>query len=371
MATLWKFCSQIQIARNILQPRFDLTEIAQREVKRLNHPPRKRIPPWLPKPFRVIAKDHVTQENKEFIQEYMHEKYPASVTNHLSPLKDEPIEPQAEWTPKSRRTGVLAKKIGVYPLWMKNGKQVMTTLLQVIDNHVIKYIPPEHYNPVIGKPRIQVKKKLGCIVVGADSADPQYFTKDYCSQFDRVGLMPKRALGRFTVTPDAALQPGTPLFASHYKPGDYVDVRGKTVDRGFQGVMKRWGFHGMPATHGVTKTHRRPGNIGSGGQKARVMPGTKLPGHMGNRYRVLRGVRILRINTKYNILWVLGKGIPGETNNVVQLFDTVLPLKKLKEPPVFPTYFPTGEGLPEELFVDDLHEFGNPTIEFEDTQANK
>lgn len=64
------------------------------------------------------------------------------------------------------------------------------------------------------------------------------------------------------------------------------------MDRGFQGVMKRWGFHGMPATHGVTKTHRRPGNIGSGGQKARVMPGTKLPGHMGNRYRIFRGIRV-------------------------------------------------------------------------------
>lgn len=64
------------------------------------------------------------------------------------------------------------------------------------------------------------------------------------------------------------------------------------IDRGFQGVMKRWGFKGMPATHGVTKTHRRPGNIGSGGGKARVMPGTKMPGHMGNRWRVLRGVRV-------------------------------------------------------------------------------
>lgn len=64
------------------------------------------------------------------------------------------------------------------------------------------------------------------------------------------------------------------------------------IDRGFQGVMKRWGFSGMPATHGVTKTHRRPGNIGSGGTKARVMPGTKLPGHMGNRYRILRGCRV-------------------------------------------------------------------------------
>lgn len=57
--------------------------------------------------------------------------------------------------------------------------------------------------------------------------------------------------------------------------------------------MKRWGFKGMPASHGVTKTHRRGGNIGSGGQKARVMPGTKMPGHMGNRWRIIRGVKVI------------------------------------------------------------------------------
>lgn len=69
-----------------------------------------------------------------------------------------------------------------------------------------------------------------------------------------------------------------------------------SVDRGFQGVMRRWGFKGLPATHGVTKSHRRGGNIGSGGQKARVMPGTKMPGWMGNRYRHLRGVRVSIFN---------------------------------------------------------------------------
>lgn len=57
--------------------------------------------------------------------------------------------------------------------------------------------------------------------------------------------------------------------------------------------MKRWGFKGMPASHGVTKTHRRPGNIGSGGALARVMPGTKMPGHMGNRWRILKGVKVI------------------------------------------------------------------------------
>lgn len=72
------------------------------------------------------------------------------------------------------------------------------------------------------------------------------------------------------------------------------------IDRGFQGVMKRWGFKGMPASHGVTKTHRRPGNIGSGSALARVMPGTKMPGHMGNRWRILKGVKVIY---NYIFLW--------------------------------------------------------------------
>lgn len=64
------------------------------------------------------------------------------------------------------------------------------------------------------------------------------------------------------------------------------------IMRGFQGVMKRWGFKGLRATHGVTKSHRRPGNIGAGGGKARVWPGKKMPGHMGGRTRTLRGLKV-------------------------------------------------------------------------------
>lgn len=67
------------------------------------------------------------------------------------------------------------------------------------------------------------------------------------------------------------------------------------MNRGFHGVMKRWGFAGQPATHGQTKTHRRPGCIGHGAGKANVLPGKKMPGHMGNRHRFLRGLRVCEI----------------------------------------------------------------------------
>lgn len=136
-----------------------------------------------------------------------------------------------------------------------------------------------------------------------------------------------------------------------------------SIDRGFQGVMKRHGFKGMPASHGVTKTHRRPGNIGGGGGKARVWPGTKMPGHMGNRYRVQKGLKIWRINTKYNVLYVSGPAIPGETNSIVYVYDSLLPLKKPKNPLPFPTYLGlSDEAPPEDIYDESVHQFSDPTI---------
>lgn len=127
--------------------------------------------------------------------------------------------------------------------------------------------------------------------------------------------------------------------------------------------MKRHGFKGMPASHGVTKTHRRGGNIGAGGAKARVWPGTKMPGHMGNRYRVLRGLKIWRVNTEYNVMWVQGMGIAGSTNSYVYVYDSMLPLRRNTTAPPFPTHFGQGdeEGSADKWDVE-VHNFKDPTI---------
>lgn len=127
--------------------------------------------------------------------------------------------------------------------------------------------------------------------------------------------------------------------------------------------MKRWGFSGQPASHGVTKTHRRPGSIG-GGIKHRVWPGKKMPGHMGNRWRVLRGCKIWRINTRTNTMWVSGHAIPGEVGGLVYLYDTILPLRRQK-PPHFPTFTGNENELPEDIFDEAVHNFSEPTIFYE------
>ncbi|KAH8237492.1 hypothetical protein KR038_008299, partial [Drosophila bunnanda] len=333
--------------------------------------PRLRNPQWFLRKEVTNRGDSVTAENKHFINDLVHEGFGApalikgvqTYEQNLIKTKDLSTPPQT-WTPQIRRCGVIARKIGQYPLWLKNGERIRTTLLQVVDNHVIKYIPPEEYvaKQLPGRLEPAANNKRGCLIVGSESTNPVLLTKEYSGIFRDSGVVPKKNLARFFVSPEAALVPGTPLNASHFRVGDFVDVRGKTVDHGFQGVVKRHGFKGMPASHGVTKTHRRAGNIGGGGEKGRVWPGTKMPGHMGNRWRVLRGLRIWRINSKYNVMWVQGSAVAGPTNGLVYIYDTILPLRKNQEAPPFPTSY---EDSSDDVWYDKVHNFKDESIIYE------
>lgn len=123
----------------------------------------------------------------------------------LVEIKDKLVE--TEFNARTRRCGLIARKIGIMPMWMNDGKKIVTTMLQVDDNHVIRYYGPEEYNPA-QMPNVKNLKKMGCVLVGAGSADPSSFTKEYCGLFKDSGVIPKRILGRFFVTQNAKLLPG-------------------------------------------------------------------------------------------------------------------------------------------------------------------
>lgn len=362
MALRIKLASKTFITVRILEEKLAILSLAGLNSKREKHvgpsKPRLRNPTWLTKRMRSYTDELITPENREFLKEIVHNK----IIESSAQAREISID-TIPWTPKLQRTGVIAKKIGIYPLWLKDGSKIMTTLLQVLDNHVVKYYSPETYEPKQElRPRVYNKK--GCLIIGAETADPSSFTKEYCGIFKESGVVPTKYLGRFFVSPDATLPTGSTITAQHFQVGNYVDVRGKTIDRGFQGVMKRHGFKGMPASHGVTKTHRRGGNIGGGGEKGRVWPGTKMPGHMGNRYRVAKGLKIWRINTKYNVLWVSGQAISGETNSIVYVFDTKLPLRKPQNPLPVPTLLEVNENPVEDIYDEQVHVFTDPTVAF-------
>lgn len=343
-------------------------------------------PFWHIKKLNKAVDEPVTGTNKEFLQELLNETYNGPLRKELAPYSNS----GGIWRPWSRRCGVLGVKIGVQPLWLKDGKKIMTTMLHVTDNHVVRVAARDQFDEsyrgqmeqrpcFTGPGKFKGPNMVAMVVVGSQSTDPQKFTKDYCGLFTDSGVMPKRHLARFPVTDNAILQPGTPLTASHFTVGQWVDIFGRTMERGFHGGMKRWGFHGMPATHGVTKSHRRIGCIGSGRQKSRVWPGQKMPGDIGGMQRWLCGLRVWRINHQDSVLYVSGVSCPGKTGNVVQICDTRIPAhrwetlhedgrfekfgKLVDGPERFPTAAEEGD-LPDEEWSPLLHRFSDPSVAY-------
>ena len=316
----------------------------------------------------------LTPESKAYIRSKAIDDYAVSQAN--SPLREGTIQPK-NWTPETRRTGLLGVKIGVIPQWKKDGTKILVTLLQVIDNHVIRYIPPEEFSKM---PSFKTKwqkhdSKRAALVVGALSCDPSSFSEYYVKQFAEAGIPPKRKVTRFVITEDAKLPPGTQLHINHFRAGDYVDCEAKTIGHGFQGVMKRWGFSGGPATHGATKWHRRPGSIGSG-RKKKVFRGKKMPGRMGYKWRIAGALKIWKIDYKYNVLYVQGCSIPGPTHCYVLIMDTTNEKRRtimMKNPPPLPTYIPEQHNKTdeEESYDPALFQFSQPTVMFEEKEVVK
>lgn len=184
------------------------------------------------------------------------------------------------------------------------------------------------------------------------------------------------------VTEDAVVKPGTQLDVRHFKIGQFVNITGKTIDWGFQGVMHRWGMRGQPAYH-TTKSHRRVGSIGSTGD-ARVWPGRRLPGHMGFEWRQATGLEVLRINPITQVMYVKGC-VPGEPGELLLINDSWNEKKAVEEPP-FPTFIAEeGEDVRQDdhndvsiaditahdVFHPKLYQFKDPSIMFTEEHETK
>ncbi|XP_018495153.1 39S ribosomal protein L3, mitochondrial [Galendromus occidentalis] len=357
------FSSQLQISCSRLAPLAGTQCVQHLQIReKSTKPKRRKVHPfhwWAPKNRADMSEDLLTEKNQVFLQQVAERIYLAPGE---SPLNEEPW-PIGTYQEGSRRTGIIAKKIGVVPMWLKSGKRVLASMLHVCEQNVITYMDPETY----ARTRFGFRGKgHGCLIVGAESRDPTRFRQEYLDLFKESGVAPKKKLTKFLVTPNAALQPGTPLFAGHFKVGNYVNIYGKTIDRGFLGAKRRWGMKGGRATHGTTKNHNRMGAMG--GPRGRILKGKKMGGHDGQERRLLVGVKILRINYKHGVIYVRGPSVMGEIGAFVQIYDALIPEKRPKEDnmPPFPTYFPAEtDPLPEDVFDETVHPFDAPSIEFE------
>lgn len=188
--------------------------------------------------------------------------------------------------------------------------------------------------------------------VGISHKSPHQTHPAQLKYFQKCGTAPKLKVHGFKVGEGGEIGKGSFIYAAHFVPGQFVDVIGKryshfeiyrsfilccSIGKGFQGAMKRWGFHGQPASHGVSLSHRAIGATGGRSDPGRVFKGKKMAGRMGGDRVTVKKLQILRVDTALNCLWVRGP-VPGPDNSILRVIDSKCPenVKLLQSAP-FPT----------------------------------
>lgn len=228
------------------------------------------------------------------------------------------------WDVSKRRCGVLAKKVGMIGVFNEWGEYLPLTLLQV-DGCAVSQV------------KTNEKEGYSAMQVAARQQLARRMTKPAIKHFEAAGLPPLLKCSEFHCSPDAVVKPGTRIYAKHFVPGQYLDVQGVTIGKGFQGGMKKWGFGGQNASHGHSLSHRSIGATGAHQEPGKVWPGKKMPGRMGNKKRTVKNLRLWRVTPGLELLWVIGC-VPGCKNNWLRVQDAKN--KPFATVPPYPTWDP-------------------------------
>lgn len=207
------------------------------------------------------------------------------------------------------RTGVIARKEGMTRIFTADGRQVPVTVLKIDNCQVVGVRNEETHG-------------YTAVQLGAGTAKVNRTSKAMRGVFAASKVEPKKKLAEFRVSPENILEIGAELSAAHFVEGQFVDVQGVTIGKGFQGVIKRWNFGGGRASHGNSVSHRAHGSTGQRQDPGRVFKGKKMAGHMGDETVTTQSLKIAAIDLEDNLILVQGS-VPGSANGWVRITDAV------------------------------------------------
>ena len=220
------------------------------------------------------------------------------------------------------RSGVIARKLGMTRVFTEDGLHVPVTVLQIDACQVVDV-------------RTEDKHGYNAVQLGWGTAKVKNVSKPMRGHFAKAKVEPKRKLAEFRVSADALLDIGAEITAEHFVPGQYVDVAGTSIGKGFAGAMKRHNFKGLEASHGVSVSHRSHGSTGNSQDPGRVFKGKKMAGHMGSVRVTGQNLEVVVTDLERGLVLVKGS-VPGAKGGYVFVSDA----KKKTLPESVP--FPAG-----------------------------
>jgi large subunit ribosomal protein L3 len=194
-------------------------------------------------------------------------------------------------------------------LFMEDGKQVPVTVLQMENLQVVAQRTPE-------------RDGYSAVQLGAGAAKVKRVSKAMRGHFAASKVEPKRKIAEFRVSPDNLIDVGAEITADHYLAGQYVDIAGTSIGKGFAGAMKRHNFGGLRASHGVSISHRSHGSTGQCQDPGRVFKGKKMAGHMGSVRVTTQNLQVVKTDADRGLIMVKG-AVPGSKGGWVTIKDAV------------------------------------------------
>ena len=207
------------------------------------------------------------------------------------------------------RSGVIAKKVGMTRVWTDDGINVPVTVLQMESCQVVDVRGEDTHG-------------YAAVQLGAGVRKVKHTSKPMRGHFAKASVEPKRKLVEFRISADNMLNVGDELAADHFVDGQYVDVAGVSIGKGFAGAMKRHNFGGLRASHGVSISHRSHGSTGQCQDPGRVFKGKKMAGHMGASRVTVQNLQVVSTDVERGLILVKG-AVPGPKSGWVQVTDAV------------------------------------------------